>query len=47
MPIEVALRIADTITEDTTQSEKRHLKDVLKMPYEETQDISARCLLDV
>ena len=28
------------------QSAKRHLKDVLKMSYEDTQDISARCLLD-
>ena len=27
------------------QSAKRHLKDVLKMSYEDTQDISARCLL--
>ena len=26
--------------------EKTHLQDVLKMSYEDTQDISARCLLD-
>ena len=31
---------------DKTQPAKRHLKDVLKMSYEDTQDISARCLLD-
>ena len=29
-----------------TQLEKRHLKDVLKMSYKSTQDISVRCLLD-
>ena len=29
-----------------TQSAKRHLRDVLKMSYEVTQDISARCLSD-
>ena len=28
------------------QSAKRHLKDVLWMYYEDTQDISARCFLD-
>ena len=29
-----------------TQYSKRHFKDVLKMPYEDNQDISARCLSD-
>ena len=29
------------------QPAKRHLKDVLKMSYDDTQDIYARCLLDI
>ena len=28
------------------QLAKRHIKDILKMSYEDTQDILARCLLD-
>ena len=42
----VVRRVYSDISGMLTQSAKRHLKDALKMPYEDTQDIPARRLLD-
>ena len=43
---DVHIKTVLTKVNRTSQSAKRYVKDALKMSYEDTLDISKRCLLD-